>query len=43
MDGIVEGVDPRDIFPWLKYSIVSIADVFRTEFSKLSCQGKLFS
>jgi len=45
VDGIVEGVDPRDVFPWLKYtrSIVSTVDALRTAFSKLFGRGKLFS
>jgi hypothetical protein len=43
MDGTVEGVDPRDVAPWLKYSIVCIADVFRTAFSKHFGHRKLFS
>jgi len=43
MEGIVEGVDPRDVFPWLKYSIVSTADAFRTAFAKLFGHGKLSS
>ena len=29
MEGNVEGVDPRDVFPLLRYSMISAVDMFR--------------